>query len=72
MESDDLKDLIRDFPLLIRTNDGREYFVEKAEFITVGDYTTSILFNHDGVMRHAILGLMNISAVEPQGAPSEK
>ena len=23
----------------IRMNDGREYFVEKPEFITVGDYT---------------------------------
>jgi hypothetical protein len=71
MEQHDLENLIRQCPLRIRTNDGHEYLVEKAEFITVGDYTASILFDDAGVKRHAIVGLMNISAVVPEGAPSE-
>jgi hypothetical protein len=71
MEQHDLENLIRQCPLRIRTNDGREYLVEKPEFITVGDYTASILFNDDGVKRHAIVGLINISAVVPDGATSE-
>lgn len=70
MESDDLQKLISDCPLLIRMNDGREYRVEKSEFITVGDYTTSVLINDDGVMRHVVLSLMNIAAVVPSVASS--
>jgi hypothetical protein len=42
MEQQDLEKLIQQCPLRIRTNDGREYLVEKPEFITVGDYTASI------------------------------
>jgi hypothetical protein len=71
MEQQDLENLIRRCPLRIRTNDGREYLVEKPEFITVGDYTASILFDDAGVKRHAIVGLINISAVVPEGATSE-
>jgi hypothetical protein len=44
--------------------------VEKPEFITVGDYTASILFDDAGIKRHAIVGLINISAVIPNGATS--
>jgi hypothetical protein len=68
LEQQDLENLIRQCPLRIRTNDGREYFVEKSEFITVGDYTASILFDDAGVKRHAIVGLMDISAMVPEGA----
>ena len=71
MEQQDLENLIRQCPLRIRTNDGHEYLVEKPEFITVGDYTASILFDDAGVKRHAIVGLINISAVVPEGATSE-
>ena len=71
MEQQDLENLISRCPLRIRTNDGREYLVEKPEFITVGDYTASILFDDAGVKRHAIVGLINISAVVPtNGAAS--
>jgi hypothetical protein len=52
-------------PLLIRTNDGREFFVEKPEFIVVADYTAAILINDDGVRRNAVITLMNISSVIP-------
>lgn len=72
MEQQDLENLIRQCPLRIRTNDGREYVVEKPEFITVGDYTASILFEDAGVKRHAIVGLINISAVIPNGAVTER
>ena len=65
MESDELKDLIRECPLLIRMNDGREYFVEKAEFITVGDYTAGVLINVEGVKRNTVVTLMNITSVIP-------
>jgi hypothetical protein len=68
MEQTDLEKLIRQCPLRIRTNDGHEYFVEKPEFITVGDYTASILFDDAGVKRHAIVALINISAVVPEAA----
>ena len=67
MEQQDLENLFRQCPLRIRTNDGREYLVEKPEFITVGDYTASILFDDAGVKRHAIVGKINISAVVPEG-----
>lgn len=72
MEQQDLENLVRQCPLRIRTNDGREYVVEKPEFITVGDYTASILFDDAGVKRHAIVGLINISAVIPNGAVTER
>jgi hypothetical protein len=71
MEQQDLENLIRQCPLRIHTNDGREYVVEKPEFITVGDYTASILFDDAGVKRHAVVGLINISAVIPNGATSK-
>jgi hypothetical protein len=45
--------------------------VEKPEFITVGDYTASILFDDAGIKRHAIVGLINISSVIPSGAVSK-
>jgi hypothetical protein len=71
MESEELQKLIRDCPLLIRLNDGREYFVEKPEFITVGDYTSGILYNDGGVMRNAVIAIMNITTVIPH-APAPK
>ena len=71
MEQQDLENLIRQCPLRIRTNDGRENLVDKPEFITVGDYTASILFDDAGVKRHAIVGMINISAVVPEGATTQ-
>jgi len=72
MEQQDLEKLIRQCPLRIRTNDGHEYLVEKSEFITVGDYTASILFDDDGVKRHAVVGIINISEVIPNGSMTNK
>jgi hypothetical protein len=68
MEADDLNKMIRECPLLIRMNDGREYFVEKPEFIVVADYTAAILVVEDGVRRNAVIGLMNIATVIPHAA----
>jgi hypothetical protein len=71
MEPTDLKDLISDCPLLIRMNDGREFFVEKPEFIVVGDYTAGILVDHDGVKRNVVIALMNITSVVPHATMSK-
>ena len=73
MESEDLQKMIRECPLLIRMNDGREYFVEKPEFIVVADYTAAILIDDNGVKRNAVITLMNIASVIPSAkAPRRK
>jgi hypothetical protein len=71
MESDELEKLIRECPLLIRMNDGREVFVEKPEFITVGDYTAGVLYDDDGVKRNTVISIINITSVIPH-APMPK
>ena len=68
MESDDLQRLIRECPLLIRMNDGREVFVEKPEFITVGNYTAGVLFDDEGVKRNSVISIINITSVIPHAA----
>lgn len=65
MEPEDLKDLIKECPLIIRMTDGREYWVEKPEFIHVGDYAAGILFDDNGVKRNGVASLVNISMVIP-------
>jgi hypothetical protein len=65
MEPDELKEMIRDCPLLIRMNDGREYFVEKPEFIHVGDYSAGLLVEINGFMGNVAVALLNIAAVIP-------
>jgi hypothetical protein len=70
VESDDLEKMISECPLLIRMNDGREYFVEKPEFIVVADFTAAILVVEDGVRRNAVIGLMNIASVIPHATAS--
>jgi hypothetical protein len=65
MESEDLQKLIGECPLLIRMNDGREVFVEKSEFITVGDYTAGVLYDDNGVKRNTVISLINITSIIP-------
>jgi hypothetical protein len=65
MEADEFRDLIRECPLLVRMNDGREYLVEKPEFVIVGDYTAGVLVRDNGVLRNAVITLMNITTVIP-------
>ena len=65
MEPEELKEMIRDCPLLIRMNDGREYFVEKPEFIHVGDYTAGLLVDFDGFKGNVVASLINIASVIP-------
>jgi hypothetical protein len=72
MESDELQELIGECPLLILTNDGREYFVEKPEFIVVADYSAAILVHDNGVRRINHVALMNIASVVPHAATPEK
>ncbi len=68
MESEELQELISECPLQIRMNDGREYLVEKPEFIVVGDYTAGILIDDAGVKRNAVITLMNITMVIPHAS----
>jgi hypothetical protein len=71
MESEDLQRLLKDCPLLIRMNDGREYFIEKPEFIVVADYSAAILVDDNGVKRIAAISLINIaSVIQHAAAPS--
>ncbi len=72
MEPNDLQQMLKQCPLLIRMNDGREYFVEKPEFIVVADYTAAILIDDEGVKRNAVITLMNIASVLPNAAPPKK
>jgi len=65
MESEELEKMIQECPLLIRMNDGREVFVEKPEFITVGDYTAGVLYDDNGVKRNTVISIMNITSVIP-------
>ncbi|HEX3598510.1 MAG TPA: hypothetical protein VHU84_00125 [Lacipirellulaceae bacterium] len=65
MESDELKEMVRDCPLLIRMNDGGEYFVEKPEFIHVGDYTAGLLVDIKNFKGNVVVSLINIAAVIP-------
>lgn len=68
MERDEFEQHLRFCPLRIRMNDGRDYVVEKPEFITIGDYTVSILRRgDDGKLPHGLFSLMNITMVEPLG-----
>ncbi|NOZ39609.1 MAG: hypothetical protein GXP24_05215 [Planctomycetes bacterium] len=62
---DDLQKMLKDCPLLIRMNDGREFFIENSEFIVIADYTAAVLVDDDGVKRNAVLTLMNITSVIP-------
>ena len=64
MEPDELKAMIRECPLLIRMNDGREYFVEKPEFIHVGDYAGGLLVDFDGGFKgNVVASLIKIASV---------
>ncbi len=65
MEEQDLQDLLKECPLLIRMNDGREVVVEKPEFIVVSPYNAAVLANDDGRKRIVVVSLMNIASVIP-------
>jgi hypothetical protein len=72
MESEDLQKLVRECPLLIGMNDGRGYFVEKPEFIHVGDYAAGLLIDDNGVKRNAVASLINIASVIPNAVPPKR
>lgn len=72
MESHELARLVAECPLLIRMNDGREVFVEKPEFITVGDYTAGVLYDDNGVKRNTVVSIINITSVIPDATTPRK
>jgi hypothetical protein len=66
MDREELVAILRDTPVRIRTNDGREYDVLGREFATVSDIAASVLYRHtDGKLRHVYLPLVTMCAVEP-------
>lgn len=71
MEKEDLESQVKNCPLRIRMSDGEEYLVDKPEFISVGDFTVSVLSKRAGAMRHTLLSLINITSVEPAGEHAE-
>lgn len=72
MEKEEFEELIKECPLLVRMNDGREYRIEKPEFVIVGDYAASILYrNEKGKLLNAIASLINISTVLTNASLSE-
>lgn len=64
MEKEEFEQLLGECPLLVRMNDGREYLIEKPEFVIIGDYAAGILFrNEEGKLVNAVASLINISTV---------
>jgi len=72
MEKEELQQQLAYCPLRIRMNDGREYLVENRDFIMIGDYAASVLYRReDGKLLNGLMGLMNITMVEPLGLPGD-
>jgi len=66
MRADEFKQLISERPVLIRMNDGREFFIETAQNIMVGDFTAGFLVVDDkGVKRNAVISFTNIAEMVP-------
>jgi hypothetical protein len=72
MESEELQQLIRGCPLLVRMSDGREFFVEKPEFIVVADYSAAIQFRDDGTRRIDHIAFVNIASVVPHASSPKR
>jgi hypothetical protein len=53
-------------------NDGREYFVEKPEFIVIADYSAALLVDDHGVKRLAAIALLNIASVIQHAEPPKR
>lgn len=70
MEKSDIEGLVTACPLRITMTSGEVFEVEKPEFITVADYTVSILCDRDGAKRHVLLALMNIANAESLAQPT--
>jgi hypothetical protein len=67
MKAEEFQRLIHDRPVLIRMNDGREFFIEAQQNIMVGDYTAGFLVVDDkGIRRNAVITLSNVSDVIPR------
>jgi hypothetical protein len=66
METEEFQELICKRPVLIRMNDGREFFIDKEQTVMVGDYTAGFLVDDEGVKRNAVITLSNVSTVIPR------
>lgn len=69
MDREELIETIKRGPVRIPTNDGSVYDIEKPEFATVAELTVSVLYrNQDGKLKHVLLPLVTMTAVEPIAA----
>jgi hypothetical protein len=67
MRSEEFQQLTHERPVLIRMNDGREFFIESEQNIMVGDYTAGFLVVDDkGIRRNAVITLSNVAEVIPR------
>jgi hypothetical protein len=65
MDREELMDLLRSGPTLIRMNDGREYLVENLEWVTVSTMAAHVLRrSDDGKLRAVILPLVTMTSAE--------
>lgn len=65
MDREELMDLLRSGPTLIRMNDGREYLVENLEWVTVSTMAAHVLRRgEDGKLRAVILPLVTMTSAE--------
>ena len=67
MKSEEFQQLIRERPVLIRMNDGREFFIEAEQNVMIGDYTAGFLVvDEKGVKRNAVITLSNVAELVPR------
>jgi hypothetical protein len=67
MRADEFQQCIRERPVLIRMNDGREFFIDEHQNVMVGDYAAGFLVIDDsGVKRNAVISFSNIVDVTPR------
>jgi hypothetical protein len=69
MEPEEFQRLIEKRPVLIRMNDGREFFIEKNQNVMVGDNTAGCLVIDKGLKRNAVVTLGKIASVIPRLTP---
>jgi len=70
MNREEFQRLIDDRPVVIRMNDGREYYIAAGQNVMVGDFNAGFLVNVDGVKRNAIVSFTNIASITCGAAPN--
>lgn len=72
MGADELRKLVQECPLMIRMNDGREYLLEKPDYVIIGDHTAGLLYRDRGRLFNGVISLINISMVLTHYTPDHE